>query len=137
MTPTPSPKRRAVVLSSGRPVVNDRAFTYYTRLGRLKTHLEQHIGEPLSAGEAARIAGVSQSYFSAFFHDRVGVRFTSWTRLVRIERARQMLDSADVSITDVAARVGFHDLRTFERAFKRTVSVTPREYKRRVRPGRC
>jgi AraC-like DNA-binding protein len=110
------------------------AFTYYARLGRLRAHVLHDLAEPVTAREAARIAGVSATYFSTFFHERVGVPFTRWVRAVRIERAMELIRATNVSITDVATHVGFQDLRTFERAFKSTTALTPREYKKRVRP---
>jgi AraC-like DNA-binding protein len=116
------------------PVPNERAFTYYSRLARLRAHLESNLSEPFTARDAARIAAVSACYFSTFFHDRVGLRFKSWVRIVRVERAKELIASSNASIAEIAARVGFNDLRTFERAFKSVTALTPREYKKRVRP---
>jgi len=113
---------------------SERAFRYYTRLGRLKRHVEEHLSEPLSVREAARICGVSESYFSAFFHERVGMRFVQWLHAERVAAAKRLIERSNVSITDVALETGFGDLRSFERAFKRHAGTTPRRYKAQVRP---
>jgi AraC-like DNA-binding protein len=63
----------------------------------------------------------------------VGVRFADWIARVRINRALLMLMNHDHGITDLAFAVGFKDLRTFERAFKKFAGVTPRDCKRTVR----
>jgi AraC-like DNA-binding protein len=118
-----------------RPTVNHTAFSYYARLGRLRAHVLRDLSEPVTARDAARIAGVSETYFSTFFHDRVGLPFTKWVRAVRVESAMELIRATNIPITEVATRVGFQDLRTFERAFKSHTSLTPREYKKRVRPG--
>ncbi len=44
----------------------------------------------------------------------------------------ELLKARDFSITEVAYEVGFRDLRTFERAFKRYALKTPREFKKSV-----
>jgi transcriptional regulator GlxA family with amidase domain len=115
--------------------MNEQAFASDACLGRLKAHLERHLAEPLSAQKAASIAGIRADCFPTFFCDRVGLRFVEWVRLTRVERAKALIRGSDVAIAEVARSVGFNDLRTFERAFKAIVHVTPREYKYRVRPG--
>ena len=112
----------------------ERAFAYYPQLHRLERHLEEHLSEPLSVRQAASICGVSETYFSAFFRDRVGVRFVHWLHVRRVEAAKRLIEGSNVSITDVALETGFGDLRSFERAFKRHVGTTPRQYRARVRP---
>ena len=114
---------------------NWKAFDYYRRLGRVKIYLECNISEDFPVVAAARIAGLNSKYFSTFFHSKVGVRFGEWVHFVRIERAKTILETTNRSITDVAYSVGYRDLRTFERAFKRHNALTAWEYKQRVRPS--
>jgi len=117
------------------PEPDEEAFRYWARLRRVRDHLLGDIGEPLSAEGAARIADLSPNYFSTYFRQRVGVSYTRWAHGVRIACAREMLRRSDLGITEVANRVGYRDLRTFERAFKRATGTTPRGYRKRVRPG--
>ena len=109
------------------------AFMYYSRLARVKAYVEQHFSEPLSLGDAARIAGVERKYFSTFFHQATGMRFRDWSARTRVMRAKELLDGANHSVSSVAYAVGFRGVRTFERAFKKHVGLTPFEYKKRVR----
>jgi len=46
----------------------------------------------------------------------------------------KLMKASDFSITDVAYEVGFGDLRTFGRAFKKHTRMTPREFKKSVAP---
>jgi transcriptional regulator GlxA family with amidase domain len=115
--------------------INIRAFTYYTRLQRVKDYVDKNISDDLSLGAAARVAGLEEKYFSTFFHAKAGVRFNHWVSYQRIRRAKELLWSSNQSITNVAFAVGFQDVRTFERAFKRVTSMTPFEYKKAVRPS--
>lgn len=113
---------------------NRRALDYYPSLRRVRRHHEQHISEPLPMSAAARIARLNTSYFSSFFHAKVGARFTDWVHHVRVERAKAILCREDRPIRQVASDVGFSGMRTFQRAFKRHTSLTPREFRRRSRP---
>ena len=114
--------------------IDVRAFSYYRQLGRVKKHLEDRIDEWLSLKEAARIAGMAECHFSTFFREKTGVTFRSWTASIRIRQARELLRRRGGSITEVAYSVGYQDLRTFERAFKRFTGLTPSQWRRAVRP---
>ena len=111
-----------------------RIFSYYLPLQRVREFVDRNLSEPISLRTAARAAGLEEKYFSAFFHRKTGVCFRDWLAGRRVERAIEILKQRDDTITSVAASVGFQDLRTFERAFKRLTGITPRELKRSVAP---
>ena len=111
-----------------------RIFSYYPPLQRVREYVEKNLSEPISLREAAGAAGLEEKYFSAFFHRKTGVRFRDWLAGRRVDRAIEILTQHDHTITNVAESVGFQDLRTFERSFKRITGVTPREFKRSVAP---
>ncbi len=114
---------------------NGEVFDYYPRLNRLREYVEQSYSEPISLGNAASIAALESSYFSAYFRAKVGITFTEWLRQVRTEKAMKLMKASDFSITHIAYEVGFADLRTFERAFKKHTRRTPREFRTSVAPG--
>ncbi len=114
---------------------NGEVFDYYPHLNRLREYVEQSYSEPISLAKAARIVGLEMSSFCAFFRTSVGITFTDWLRQVRIEKAMELMKASDFSITHIAYEVGFGDLRTFERAFKKHTRRTPREFKTSVAPG--
>jgi AraC-like DNA-binding protein len=111
-----------------------RVFSYYLPLQRVREYVERNLGEPIPLRDAARAAGLEEKYFSAFFHRKTGICFRDWLAGRRVERAIEILTEHDDTITCVAASVGFQDLRTFERAFKRHTGLTPRAFKRSVAP---
>ena len=113
---------------------NGEVFDYYPRLNRLREYVEQSYSEPISLKKAAGIAALESSYFSSYFRAKVGITFTDWLRQVRIVKAMELMKASDFSITHIAYEVGFGDLRTFERAFKKHTRMTPREFKKSVAP---
>jgi AraC-like DNA-binding protein len=114
--------------------VNKGAFHYYQCLHKLEQHiLANYPDETISLSTAAAVMVMEKTYCSSFFRRKVGVPFTVWLSLVRLRVAAQKLASCDCRISEVAYAVGFGDIRTFERNFKRQTSLTPREYVVRVR----
>ncbi|MGA1498690.1 MAG: hypothetical protein ACO38Y_12915 [Steroidobacteraceae bacterium] len=86
-------------------LIDQRAFDYYPRLSRLRNYCLNHLDGPISLGEAAAQASLERTYFSTYFHLKVGVCFGCWLTCQRINQARLLLRSSEVSITEVAASV--------------------------------
>lgn len=112
----------------------DAAFHYYHRLRRVKEHVERALADDISLKSAARVAGLETKYFSSYFRQKTGRCFKHWLAEMRIEKAMHMMKSGDYTISEVAFAVGFRDLRTFERTFKKCIGTTPRAYRNSVRP---
>lgn len=116
------------------PAPRDAAFNYYYRLQRVKALVESRPGEEVSLGAAAEAAGLEAKYFSAYFRRKTGLCFKDWLARVRIEQAKAMMRARDYSVAEVAYTVGYKDVRTFQRAFKRLTGITPRAFRARMRP---
>jgi len=117
-------------LAVGAYGVNENALSYYVSLRKVKEHVSQHSTEDLSLEKAAKVACLEAKYFSTYFHKKVGVTFSCWRTLLRLAEAQRLILTADFSISHVAHAVGFEDIRSFERSFKKYTGMTPREFKR-------
>jgi two-component system response regulator YesN len=114
--------------------INRAAFEYYGRLGRVKQYIDAHFTEDITLKVAADIACLEEKYFSNFFHAKTGLRFVDFVSYVRVEHAKQLIEDHNSSISKIAEDVGYHNRRTFERAFKKWTGITPTEFKAIVRP---
>ena len=112
--------------------MNRRAFDYYIPLQKIRAHFEENYTESISLADAAAMVGLETKHFGKYFKNKVGITFKTWTESFRIERAIEMMRIEHQSILDVALAVGFRDLRTFERVFKKHVKMTPREFRKSV-----
>jgi two-component system, response regulator YesN len=77
----------------------------------------------------ARAVNVEPTYFSKLFRDVAGVGFQQWSMAVRVEAAQNLLCATDRQIREIAAAVGYADVTTFERAFRKLTGLCPREYR--------
>jgi AraC-like DNA-binding protein len=109
-------------------------FSYYARLRKVKDYVQKHYSEEITLERAARIAAMERTYFSTFFRQKVGLTYRKWLQLQRVGKAIEMIKRENASITEVGFSVGFGDLRTFERAFKRWTGLTPRTFKKMISP---
>ena len=106
-----------------------QAFPVDPRLERLSRHVLSNLSERLTLSRAAEVAGLERTYFSRFFHAVAGRTFSEWNRAIRMERAKALLLRRGPSILSIAITVGYTDITTFERAFKKYAGISPRAYR--------
>lgn len=112
---------------------NPLLVTVNWRLRRLRHYVETNFGRSLSFTRAAEICGLERTYFCRFFQSQTGITFSEWLMRLRVERAKELLREAHRSIAEVAAAVGYKDITTFERHFKRCEKVSPIQYRKNQR----
>jgi two-component system response regulator YesN len=93
-------------------------------------HLLSNLRERLWAKQAAKIVNVERKYFSRLFERQTGFKFSWWKREVRIRIATQLLEQNGHNVESVARAVGYDDVTTFERAFKKCKGIGPQAYRR-------
>jgi AraC-like DNA-binding protein len=121
-------------MPSARWPINERAFEYYAPLRRVREYVEEHYADRITLKVAAKVAGLENKYFSTYFRKKVGIPFRYWLAAIRVRAALRLIASEDHSLTMVGEKVGFEDMRTFERCFKKCTGMTPREVKRLLAP---
>jgi len=97
-------------------------------------HLIGHCTEPLTRDDLARHAGLSVAHFSLLFQRQTGLSPIQFLIQQRMRRACQLMDTASLTIREVAARVGYEDPYYFSRLFSKSMGCSPRQY-RRARKG--
>jgi AraC-like DNA-binding protein len=102
------------------------------RVARVLRYVLEDLTRRATCATAARVAGLERAYFSKLFRSVMNVSFTEWNACVRVAEAKRLLRAIDLSITAVGASVGYDDVTTFERVFKRLEGVCPREHRRRI-----
>jgi len=98
---------------------------------RRTLHLAAADVEVLRGGVAAlaRVAGYSEGHLTRTMHTSVGKTPAAWIATRRLERARRLLESSGLSISEVAAESGFENLSHFHRCFKSAHQCTPLKYR--------
>jgi transcriptional regulator GlxA family with amidase domain len=89
-----------------------------------------HLAEPLAVRDLARHAGVSERTIARRFVEETGLPPLRWLLGVRIQRARELLEIADLSIDQVAERCGLGTAANLRLHFRRVVGTTPTAYRR-------
>jgi AraC-like DNA-binding protein len=100
------------------------------RIARVLRVFAGDLSKRPSLAKAASTAGLQPAYFSRLFRQVTGTTFSDWNARMRVDEAKQLLRLVDLSITAVAASVGYSDVTTFARVFRRCEGICPRRYRR-------
>jgi AraC-like DNA-binding protein len=100
-------------------------------LRRTRDHIDRHYRDPLDLDRLARVAGVSKFHLVRCFVATYGETPIRYLTRRRIERAQDLLRSANLTVTEVCTLVGFASLGSFSSRFTRLVGESPMAYRNR------
>ena len=93
-------------------------------------YIRNHFQEDLSVAKLARYVGLNRSYLTTVFQSVLQMSPQQFLMRFRMTRASQLLRERTLSVGEVARSCGYPDPLTFSKAFKRTMGVTPSQYRR-------
>lgn len=82
--------------------------------------------------EYAELCGISEGCFYLYFKEIYGKSPVEYRNGMRINYAISLLINTDLLVTEIAERCGFEDPYYFSRLFKKTIGVSPRDYRRKM-----
>jgi len=92
--------------------------------------IDLRFAEPLDLDRMAAEAGFSKFHFARTFKDAYGETPANYLTRRRIERAKDLLRSANLTVTEVCMLVGFSSLGSFSSRFSELVGKSPSEFQR-------
>jgi two-component system response regulator YesN len=87
----------------------------------------------LELKDVAQAVHVSPSYLAHLFKIKMGTTYVKYMTRLRIEEARRLLRSTDMTVSAIAAAVGYEDPAYFHRIFRRESMITPMAYRHQAR----
>src|SRR5215468_8163948 len=115
--------------------VRDRAVPTHrgglgpARLRSVKEFIHAKIEDDLTLSDIAQSIGLSTAHFSEMFRKSTGETPHQFVLRLRVERAKEMLRSAESRVLDVAIACGFKTQQHFARVFRQLCGSTPTEYR--------
>lgn len=96
-----------------------------------KIFIANNYKQDIGLGDVARVVNLSSVYFSGLFKKEMGENFVDYLNRVRIDAAKVLLKDVRNNIGEIAEQCGFSDTRYFAKIFKRSVGITPSDYRKR------
>jgi AraC family transcriptional regulator, transcriptional activator FtrA len=98
-------------------------------LGEVLDWARKRLAHPIEISELARLAVMSERTFLRRFQESVGMSPKKWLQRERMFRAREILETSVMPLSDIAEQCGYHALESFRVAFRRIVGTSPAAYR--------
>ncbi|WP_084159162.1 AraC family transcriptional regulator [Paenibacillus taiwanensis] len=95
-------------------------------------YMQHNYMNPITVKQLAQLANVSQWRYTPIFQELTGKRPLDYLTELRITRAKELLCCSEQPLREIAERVGFADEYYFNRRFRHTTGITPKQYARRM-----
>jgi two-component system response regulator YesN len=106
-------------LAEGQTTHVQKAMAY------IQDHLEDDVGLP----QVAKHVHLHPSHLSELFRKETGMTFGEYVTRQKIERAKELLAVSPAKISEIAARLGYEDVKYFGQLFKKYTGKTPSEFR--------
>lgn len=93
-------------------------------------YLKHNYNSDVKLSDLAIQSFISKNYFSKLFKEVTGINVSDYIQGLRIDEACSLLRNSDMKVIDVAAQVGFKDLKFFYEVFKKITGKTPGDYRK-------
>jgi len=98
-------------------------------LERAMRYLEERVDGVIRVSDLARLVGVSTSHLGALFREATGGGVLAYHTGLKMARARRLLDTTSLHVSEIAREVGYADAFYFSRQFSRVHGISPSEYR--------
>jgi len=98
---------------------------------RAQQLMEQKYAESISMDDVAWHVGLSPRHFKRRFKSATGETPLSYLQQIRIEAAKKRLETTNDNINEITWQIGYEDISTFRRLFKKHTALSPKEYRER------
>lgn len=92
--------------------------------------LQHNLAEDMSLNRLSEEFHLSPQYISQLFKSEIGVNFLAYLTNQRMEKAKRLLISTSLGISEISIQCGYADYRVFTKTFKKNIGITPSQYRR-------
>lgn len=100
------------------------------RIQLLLSYIHQNYSEDISLANIAKAANISIAECGRCFSKIVHTTPYNYLIEYRIKRSKELLDTTNLTVTEIATRVGFNHVNHFIQSFKRIQGITPNDYRK-------
>ncbi|MDK2798715.1 MAG: two-component system, response regulator YesN [Clostridiales bacterium] len=99
---------------------------------KILEYIDKNLNHDISINDIAEWIGFSPAYVSKVFKEHIGKNYIDYLNGSRIEKAKQLLKNTRLPVKEVGFRVGFNNIQTFMRTFKKYEGITPGQYRNKM-----
>lgn len=110
----------------------------HTVIRQVQEYIKEHLNEPITRQQLAGYVHLNPAYLSRLFKRKMGESITDYILNVRMSFAKDLILSTDMSISDIAKKLGYFNFSYFSKMFRRVYQASPQQFRQKsveVREG--
>ncbi len=120
----------ALALILQKLALNPRIKSNSSTLQSIIKYCTMNFSGEVSLDDMSRELHLSKYHISHLLNNKLGISFSGYINMLRINNACELLRRTDKSIANISEEVGFGSIRTFNRVFMQIMNTTPYEYRK-------
>lgn len=122
-------------LSSARQTLHQGMKELSPLVSRLVQYVAANLCGTVSIKQFSEQAKMNGNYLGHLFKEEMGMYFSDYVCLTRINKAKLLLETTDLSVGDIARQVGIYNVSYFTQCFKKQERISPMKYRQQVAKG--
>jgi AraC-like DNA-binding protein len=114
---------------SDESAANGISRLHVQHINEICNEINERLAQASSLERFADKFGYSPSHLGRLFHKIVGISFSQYLTNARINQAKLMLRSSDITVNEISISLGYYDSGHFIKQFKRATGITPNTYR--------
>lgn len=107
------------------------SYTCTPEMRKILKYISEHLQEDISLETIAAHVNMNSSYFSRYFKSKTGGNFIDFLTGVRIQKAKELLLETELTIEEIAMKVGHVNKAYFTKVFKKVTGSNPGEFRKK------
>ncbi len=99
-------------------------------------YMDEHYREPIRMEDLAAELHISRKYLCSVLQQRIGMSGKEYLLLRRLDAATDLLAHSNMTVSEIAAHVGYGDYTQLSRLFRLKKGISPKDYRKRIREER-
>jgi len=105
--------------------------TNFEELERFKNFISHHADRDITLDELSDIANLDKYYLGRLFKKTYGYTPIQYHIMTRFEKAKQLLQFTNLTITEISEKLGFRSIHSFSRGFRKYEGISPSYFRKR------
>ncbi|MBQ6509378.1 MAG: helix-turn-helix domain-containing protein [Flexilinea sp.] len=111
---------------------NSGEIRYHHVINQAEQYVKENFCDPnISLISVANHVCMSAAYFSTVFSQTTGQSFIAYLTAMRMEKAKELLTTTNMKLSDIALEIGYNEPNYFSHVFRKTTGISPKEYRMR------
>lgn len=110
--------------------LQEKRMQDYKPIRMAKQYINERYMEQIRLDDMAELVHLNPAYFSTIFKKETGLNFSDYLISYRIDIAKELLKSTNLSIAEIALKIGYSETKYFSKLFNKVVGIKPSQYRK-------